>query len=43
MEISQGVGEDTQVDVNSEYDVCSESGQYEGLDKYEPDLEEILP
>ena len=32
MEIKKDDGEDTEVDKNSEYDACSESGEHEGLD-----------
>ena len=43
MEISEDGGEDTEVDANSEFDVCSESGNHQGFDNNEPYLEETLP
>ena len=43
MEISEDGGKDTEEDANSESDVCSESGEHEGFDNDEPDLEETIP
>ena len=42
MEISEDDGEDTQVDTNREYYVCSKYGEHDGLDNDEPHLEENL-
>ena len=39
MEISEDDGENTEENANSEYGVCSESGEHRGFDNCEPDLE----
>ena len=43
MEISEDNDEDTEVDENSESDVCSKSGDNQAIDNNEPELEETLP
>ena len=43
MEISEYGGDDTEVDSNSKYDICSDSMEHEGFDHNEPYLEETLP
>ena len=43
MEIGQNDGNNTEEDLNSKFDVCSESRDHEGFDNSEPNLEEILP
>ena len=43
MEISEDDGDDTEEDENRKYDVWSKSGEHEGFDNDEPDLEETIP